>query len=152
MRLLTLHALLARKAEGAGGLVDDADSCFLKKTSKTSNAFQLTETEAARPRRLLRGHDKNINNLKQSLETIGILVDLIFDKLIGYSWRSSENAECLTGTRKRLESMPVERFCQLHIPVLAWKEPDVYNIHCIKANSEQSFRNSESRNDRVWVA
>ena len=29
MRLLTLRALQARKAEGASGLVDDADRCFL---------------------------------------------------------------------------------------------------------------------------
>ena len=128
MRLLTLCALQARKAEGAGGLVDDADRCFLNEISKTRNAFQLTETEATRPRRLLRGRDKNINNLKQLSENLGIPVDLIFNKLIGYSRRSLENADCLTGNRERLETMPVERFNQLQIAVLAFQETDVYDI------------------------
>ena len=50
MRLLTFRAVQARKAEGAGGLVDDADHCFLNEISKTRNAFQLTEMEATRPR------------------------------------------------------------------------------------------------------
>ena len=83
MRLLELHAIQARKAEGAGGLVDNADRCFLNEISKTRNAFQLTETEATRPRRLLRGRDKNLNNLKQLSENLGIPVDLIFNELIG---------------------------------------------------------------------
>ena len=119
MRLLTLRALQARKAEGAGGLVNDVDHCFLNEISKTRNAFQLTRTEATRPRRLLRGRDKNINNLKQLSENLGMPVDLIFHELIGYSRQSLENADRLTGNRERLETMPVERFNQLQIPVLA---------------------------------
>ena len=88
-------------------MVDDADRCFLNEISKTRNAFQLTETGATRPRRLLRGRDKNINNLKQISENSGIPVDLIFNELIGYSRRSLENADRLTGNRERLETMPV---------------------------------------------
>ena len=152
MRLLTLRALQARKAEGAGGLVDDAERCFLNEISKTRNAFRLTETAATRPRRLLRGHDKNINNLKQLSENLGIPVDLIFNELIGYSRRTLENADCLTGNRERLETMPLERFNQLQIPVLAFQETDVYDIHRARTTGEQSFQNSGSRNDWVWVA
>ena len=152
MRLLTLRALQARKAEGAGGLVDDADRCFLDEISKTRNAFQLTETEATRLRRLLRGRDKNINNLKQLSENLGPPVDLIFNELIGYSQRSLENTDRLTGNRERLETMPVERFNQLQIPVLAFQETFVYDIHRARTTGERSFRNSGSRNNWVWVA
>ena len=152
MRLLTLRALQARKAEGAGGLVDDADRCFLNETSKTRTAFQLTETEATRPRRLLRGRDKNMNNLKQLSENLGIPVDLIFNELIGYSRRSFENADRLTGNGERLETMPVERFNQLQILVLAFQETDVYDKHPARTTGERSFRNSGSRNVWVWVA
>ena len=107
---------------------------------------------AFRPRGLLRGRDKNINNLKQLLENLGIPVDLIFNELIGYSQRSLENADRLTGNRERLETMPVERFNQLQIPVLAFQEIDVYDIHCAWTTGERSSRNSGSRNDWVSVA
>ena len=152
MRLLTLHALQARKAEGASGLVDDADHCFLNEISKTRNAFQLTETEATRPRRLLRGRNKNINNLKQLSENLGIPVELIFNELIGYSRRSLENADRLTANREKLETMPMKRFDQLPIPVLTCQETDVYDIHGAQTTGKQSFRNSGSWNDWVWVA
>ena len=152
MRLLTLCALQARKAEGAGGLVDDADRCFLDEISKTRNDFQLTETEATRPRRLLWGRKQNINNLKQLSVNLGLPVDLLFNELIGYSRRSLENADRLTVNRERLETMPVERFNQLQIPVLAFQETDVYDIHPAWTTGERSFRNSGSRNDWVWVA
>ena len=44
------------------------------------------------------------------------------------------------------------RFNQLQIPVLAFQETDVYDIHRARTTGERSFRNSGSRNDWVWVA
>ena len=40
----------------------------------------------------------------------------------------------------------------MQIPVLAFQETDVYDIHRARTTGERSFRNSGSRNDWVWVA
>ena len=101
---------------------------------------------------MLRGLDKNINNFKQLSENLGITVDQIFNKLIRYGRRSLENADRLTGDKERMETMPMEQFSQLEIPVLAFQETDVYDIHRARTTGERSFRNSGSRNDWVWVA
>ena len=60
LRLLTLRALLAEKLEGA--LMKDADNRFLDKKCQPRHAFQLTETDGTRPRKLLRGRYKNVND------------------------------------------------------------------------------------------
>ena len=136
MQLLTLCARQARKAEGAGALVDDKDLCFSNELTNTPNPFQLTETEATRPSRLFRGHNKNINDLKQLLPYLDIPVDLIFIEQIYYSQRSLENADRLTGKREWLETMPVERFKQWQLPVLAFQESDFYDIHLSQTTGE----------------
>ena len=151
MRLLTLRALQARKPEGASGL-DNADRCFLDEISQTRSAIQLTETEATRPRRLLRGRDKNINSFKQLSENLGIPVEQIFNELMRYGRRSLQNPDRLIANKERLDTMPVEQFNQLQIPVLAFQETDVYDIHRARTTGERSFRNGGSRNDWVWVA
>jgi len=151
MRLLTLRALQARKPEGASGL-DNADRCFLDEISQTRSAIQLTETEATRPRRLLRGRDKNINSFKQLSENLGIPVEQIFNELMRYGRRSLQNPDRLIANKERLDTMPVEQFNQLQIPVLGFQETDVYDIHRARTTGERSFRNGGSRNDWVWVA
>ena len=40
----------------------------------------------------------------------------------------------------------------MQIPVLAFQETDVYDLHGAQTTSERSFRNSGSKNDLVWVA
>jgi hypothetical protein len=50
-----------------------------------------------------------------------------------------------------LRSLPVELLTQLEIPVLAFQEADVYEIHRARSTSDLHFRNQGSRNDWVWV-
>ena len=50
-----------------------------------------------------------------------------------------------------LRSLPVELLTQLEIPVLAFHEADVYEIHHARSTGELHFRNQGSRNDWVWV-
>ena len=150
MRLLTLRALRAEKPEGA--LMNDADHRFLDEKSQPRHSFQSTETDGTRPRKLLRGRYKNVNDFKQLSENLGIPVDRIFSGLIRYSRRSLKNEDRLTENEETLARMPLEQFNQLQIPVLAFQETDVYDIHHARTTGERSFRNGASRSDWVWVA
>jgi len=50
-----------------------------------------------------------------------------------------------------LQLLPFELLTQLEIPVLAFQETDVYDIHRARCTGTHRFRNQESRNDWVWV-
>ena len=50
-----------------------------------------------------------------------------------------------------LRSLPVELMTTLEIPVLAFQETDVYDIHRARCTGARLFRNQASRNDRVWI-
>ena len=152
MRLLTLRALRAKEPELEGGLFDDADRRYLDEMSQTRHPIQLTATDGTRPRKLLRGRYRDINDFKQLSENLGIPVERIFDELIRFSRRSLQDADRLTEDTERLDRMPVEQFNQLQIPVLAFQETDVFDIHHARTTGERSFRNGASRNDWVWVA
>jgi len=45
----------------------------------------------------------------------------------------------------------VELLTQLEVPVLAFQETDVYDIHRARCTGALDFRNQGSRNDWVWV-
>ena len=100
---------------------------------------------------MFRGRYKNVNDFKQLSENFGIPVDWIFSGLIGYSWRRLKNEDRLTENEETLERMPVEQFNQLQIPVLAFQETDVYEIHHAWTTGERLFRNGASRIDWVCV-
>ena len=50
-----------------------------------------------------------------------------------------------------LRSLPVELLTQLEVPVLAFQETDVYDIHRERCIGAPDFRNQGSQNDWVWV-
>ena len=50
-----------------------------------------------------------------------------------------------------LRSLPVELMTQLEIPVLAFYEADVYEIHQARSTGALHLRNQASHNDWVWV-
>jgi len=50
-----------------------------------------------------------------------------------------------------LGSLPVELLTQLEIPVLAFQEADVYEIHRARSTGDLHFRPQGTRNDCVWV-
>jgi len=45
----------------------------------------------------------------------------------------------------------VELLTQLEIPVLAFQEREIYDIHRARCTGALNFRNNRSRNDSVWV-
>jgi len=50
-----------------------------------------------------------------------------------------------------LRSLPFELLTQLVIPVLAFHEGNVYEIHRAQSTGDLHFRNQSSRNHWVWV-
>jgi len=50
-----------------------------------------------------------------------------------------------------LESLPVELLTQPEIPVIAFQETEIYDIHRARCTGALNFRNHGSRNDWVWV-
>lgn len=153
MRLLTLRILRAEKPDEEE-LFDDADRRFLDETGPSRLAARLTQTEGTRPKKLLRGRYANIDDLTQLSENIGISVNRLLQELVRYSRRRLGDAEPerLPEDAESLNRMRVEQFNQLQIPVLAFQETDVYDVHHARTTGKRSFRNGASRNDWVWVA
>jgi len=50
-----------------------------------------------------------------------------------------------------LRALPVELLTQLEIPVLAFQESGVYDIHRARCTGARLFRNQTSRNDCLWI-
>jgi len=58
---------------------------------------------------------------------------------------------CLPEGRATVRSLPIELLTQLEVPVLAFQEADVYEIHDARSTGTLLFRNQGSRNDWIWV-
>ena len=77
--------------------------------------------------------------------------EAICRELIQYSPLSLPLGSWLLEDLTILLSLPVELMTTLEIPVLAFQETDVYDIHRARCTSAQLFRNHASRNDCVWI-
>jgi len=81
----------------------------------------------------------------------GVSLQSICRELIRYSWHNLPTERQLSEDHAILQSLLVERRTQLKIPVVAFQERDVYDIHCARCTGALHFRNQGSRNDWVWV-
>jgi len=72
-------------------------------------------------------------------------------ELMGYSRLSLPPERRLPENPARLRALPVELLTQLEIPVLAFQESGVYDIHRARCPGAQLFHNQTSRNDCVWI-
>ena len=151
MRLLTLRTLQAGALD-SDELSGDAERRFLDGTGRYRPPMGQIQAEGARPRRLLKARCANVGNFEQLSLSLNIPVDRIFEELVKYSRRSLKDDERLPEDAERLGGMPIEQFGQLEIPVHAFQEIDVYEMHHARTTGERSFRNGASRNDWVWVA
>ena len=77
----------------------------------------------------------------------GVSLDIIYCELIRYS----RHTHCLLEDHAILQSLPVRLLTQLEIPLLAFQEADVYEIHRARSTGTLHFRNQGSRHDRIWV-
>jgi len=80
-------------------------------------------------RRMLKGRRDDVSNMADVRRVLGVSIQIIFRGLIRYSRHNLRPEHCLPEEPEILESLPVELLTQLEIPVLAFQETEIYNIH-----------------------
>jgi len=102
-------------------------------------------------RRMLKGCRDNVSNMADFSRVLGVSIQIICRGLIRYSRHNLPPERRLLEDPQILESLPVEVLTQLEIPVLAFQETEIYDIHRARCRGAFNFRNHRSRNDWVWV-
>jgi len=100
---------------------------------------------------ILKGRRDNVSDVLDFCKVLGISLDRICLELIRYSRHNLPTERRLPEEPAILQLLPVELLTQLEIPVLAFQETDVYNMHRARWTGTHRFRNQESRNDWLWV-
>ena len=80
-----------------------------------------------------------------------ISLESVYRELIRYSWHNMLTERRLPEDPVILQSLPVELLTQLEVPIPAFQETDVYDIHHARCTGALDFRKKGSRNDWVWV-
>jgi len=116
---------------------------------------QLNTTSTTTPpdirRRMLNGRRDDDSNIADFSLALGVSIQIICRGLILYSRHNLPPERCLPEDPEILESVPVELLTQLEIPVLAFQEMEIYDIHRAGCPGALNFKNHGSRNDWVWV-
>jgi len=138
MRLLNLESLRRCGADLSPDVVEQLD------TTSTTTAPDIR-------RRMLKGRRDDVSNMADFSRILGASIQIICRGLSRYS-RHNLPPECrLLEDPEILESLPVELLTQLEIPVHAFQETEIYDIHRARCMGALNFRNHGSRNDLVWV-
>ena len=93
----------------------------------------------------------DVSNVDDFSTISGVSLDIIYRELIRDSGHNLPIDQRLPEDHAILRSLPVELLTQLEIPVLAFQEADVYEIHRARSTGALHFRNQGSRNDWIWV-
>lgn len=139
MRLLNLESLRRRGA--------DLSADVLQHLESTTSAV----TAPVVRRRILKGRRDDVSNVLDFSKVSGVSLESICRELIRYSRHNLPTERQLPEDHAILQSLPVELLTQLEIPVVAFQESDVYDIHRARCTGALHFRNQGSRNDWVWV-
>jgi len=110
-----------------------------------------TTTAPGIRRRMLKGRRDDVCNMGDFSPVLGVSIQIICRGLIRYSRHNLPPERRLPEDPEILESLPVELLTQLEIPVLAFQETEIYDIHRARCTGALNFRNHGSRNDWVWV-
>jgi len=102
-------------------------------------------------RRMLKGRRDDVCNMADFSRVLRVSIQIICRGLIRYSRHNLSPESLLTEDPEILESLPLEQLTQLEIPVLAFQETDIYDIHRARCTGALNFRNQGGRNDWVWV-
>ena len=138
MRLLTLESLRRHRA--------DLDTDVLEHLDTMSTVL----APVAR-RRLLKGRRGDVSDVLDFCRVLRIPLESVNRELIRYSRHNLPTERRLPEDPVILRSLPVELLTQFEVPVLAFQETDVYDIHRARCPGALAFRNQGSRNDWVWV-
>src|SRR5437588_5450376 len=109
-----------------------------------------TESEQDTRRRRLKGHrlDANLHNICKVLD---ISSETMCVELIRYSRQSLAMEQQLPEDYTTIQQLSVELMTYLEIPILAFQENDVYDIHWARSTGVSLFQNQACCNDWVWV-
>jgi len=138
MRLLNLESLRRCGADLSLNVVEQLD------TTSTTIVPGIH-------RRMLKGRWDDVSNMADFSRVLGVSIQIMCRGLIRYSRHNLPPERRLLEDPEILESLPVELLTQLEIPVLAFQETEIYNIHSSRCTGPLNFRNHGSRNDWVWV-
>jgi len=117
MRLLNLESLQARGA--------DLSADVLQHLDRTTS----TVSQPVIRRRIQKGRREDVSNVVDFSRISGVSLEIIYCELIQYSRHNLPAGHRLPEDHAILRSLPVELLTQLEIPVLAFQEADVYEIH-----------------------
>jgi len=92
-----------------------------------------------------------VSNVLDVSKVLGVSLESICRELIRYSRHNLPTERQLPEDHAILQSLPVELLTQLEIPVVAFQERDVYDIHRARYTGALHFRDQGSRKDWVWV-
>jgi len=139
MKLLNLQSL---KTGGA-----DLSPDVLKHLDRTA----ITLSPPVICRRSLKGRRGYVSNIVDFSRISGVSLEIIYPELIRYSRHTLPIDHGLPEDHATLRSFPIELLTQLEVPVLSFKEADVYEIHRARSTGTLHFTNQGSRNDWVWI-
>jgi len=138
MRLLNLESLRSCSADLSPDVVELLD------TTGTTTAPDIR-------RRMLKGRRDDVSNLADFSRVLGVSIQIICRGLNRYSQHNLPQEYRLPENPEILESLSVELLTQLEIPVLAFQETEIYDIHRAPCTGALNFRNQGGRNDWLWV-
>jgi len=138
---LNLESLKCRDADLSADVLHHLDM----------TASTLTAAAPVVRRRVLNGFWEDVSNVVDFSRISGVSLEIIYRELIRYSRHNLPAAHGLPEDDAMLRSLPVELLTQLEIPVLAFQEADIYEIHRARSTGDLHFRNQGRRNDWVWV-
>ena len=136
-RLLTMEAL--RKAE------DKAEKGIVG----VSN--QGTRPTSQTPRRALKGRTQNVSTVFELSLALEINYDDLAVKLINYVRQTMADERQLPVDPSERKFPSAELFRLFEIPVPDFQETDIFQIHRARCTERKSFRNSDARNDWIWI-
>jgi len=100
---------------------------------------------------MLKGRRDDVSNMADFIRVLGVSIQILCAGLIRYSWHNLPPEHRLPEDPEILESLPVVLLTQLEIPVLAFQEREIYDLHRARCTGDLNFRNQGGRNDWVWV-
>jgi len=99
----------------------------------------------------LKGRRGDVSNILDFSRLSAVSLKIIYRELVRYSRHNLPIDHSLPEAHATLRSLPIELLTQLEVPVLAFQEADIYEIHHARSTGTLHFRNQGSRNDLVWV-
>ena len=102
-------------------------------------------------RRSLKRRRHDLFNIFDFSKVSGVSLASICRELIRYCRHNLPTERKVPEDHLILQSLRVELLTQLEIPVVAFQESDIYDIHRARYTGALHFRNQGSRNDCVWV-